>query len=89
MIGGGGMGELLENAREHFAGLPFRALTPADMRSNADTGLPARTRKLALGQCDAFMSHSCVWSSLTCAATDTCPMMPCYLYLPRDAMCYL
>ena len=40
-----------------FRGLPFSSLTAADFSSNTDTGLNTRTVRLALGKCDAFMSH--------------------------------
>ena len=48
----------LARGRATFCGLPFGALTAADLASNADTGLHQRTIKLALGSCDAFTSHS-------------------------------
>ena len=48
----------LARGRATFCGLPVGALMAADLASNADTGLHQRTVKLALGSCDAFMSHS-------------------------------
>ena len=48
----------LSTARASFYGLPFSQLTVDDLASNTDTNLNQRTRKVALGACDAFMSHS-------------------------------
>ena len=54
------MGELspskaLAIGKSTFCGLPSGALRQPDLDSNSDTGLNARTVKLALGSCDAFV----------------------------------
>ena len=55
---GGGVAQALRTAKDMFQVLPLSSLTAADLTSNADTGLNARVMHAALGDCDAFMSHS-------------------------------
>ena len=52
------MAQALRTAKEMFRVLPLSSLAAADLTSNADTGLNARVTHAALGECDAFMSHS-------------------------------
>jgi hypothetical protein len=61
LIGGqesGCLARAMKTASEHFLVLPLASLTAADLTSNADTGLNARVKHAALGDCEAFMSHS-------------------------------
>jgi len=55
---GGGVAQALLTAKEMFRVLPLGSLTAADLASNADTGLNRRVKHAALGDCDAFVSHS-------------------------------
>ena len=54
----GGVAQALRTATEMFRVLPLSSLAAADLASNADTGLNARVTHAALGECDAFVSHS-------------------------------
>ena len=54
----GGVAQALRTAKEMFRVLPLSSLSAADLASNADTGLNARVTHAALGECDAFVSHS-------------------------------
>ena len=49
---------VMGEAEKHFRGLPFEQLSSADLHSNEDTGLHARTLAKKLGQVDCFVSHS-------------------------------
>ena len=55
---GGSVAQALRTATEMFRVLPLSSLAAADLVSNADTGLNARVTHAALGECDAFVSHS-------------------------------
>jgi len=55
---GGGVAQALLTAKEMFRVLPLSSLTAADLASNEDTGLNRRVKHAALGDCDAFVSHS-------------------------------
>ena len=57
-LGGLSPAKALAKGRATFRGLPFSSLTAADLASNSGTGLNTRAVPLALGKCDAFMSHS-------------------------------
>ena len=66
LIGGGkgGLAAAMRTAHDSFLVLPLASLSVDDLASNADTGLNKRVRHAALGECDAFMSHSwCVAGS--------------------------
>ena len=62
LMGGWSPAKALATGKASFSGLPFERLKPADLGkgdlANDDTALSERTIKLALGSCDAFMSHS-------------------------------
>ena len=48
----------LLGAQKSFTALPFAAISARDLTTNSDSGLFERTRKVALGSCDVFLSHS-------------------------------
>jgi hypothetical protein len=50
-------GKALVLAKERFCALPFEALKPFDFTNKSDTGLHEKSISMALGQCDAFISH--------------------------------
>jgi len=58
LLGGLDAAHALGLARKTFRGLPISAIGPSDLGSSEDSGLHARTVKLPLGSCDAFVSHS-------------------------------
>ena len=62
MVGvGRSVKEVLAIARQSFYVLPFDALSESDFEAgNTDTGLHNKTKRVKLGDCDAFLSHS--WS---------------------------
>ena len=48
----------LKLAQTRFRAIPFEALSLTDYSSSDDSGLHSKTISVALGQCDAFHSHS-------------------------------
>ena len=58
LIGGLSASEVVALARKYFRGLSFDVLSRSDLNGSADTGLFAKSTKLELGGCDAFLSHS-------------------------------
>ena len=58
LIGGRSPGDALVAAKSAFRVLPFSELALEDFASNSDSGLASKTRPAALGECDAFLSHS-------------------------------
>ena len=58
LVGGLPPERALDLATERFRALPLGKLTEEDVLSNSDTGLFGKTSKCALGECDAFVSHS-------------------------------
>ena len=48
----------MDLASRTFKALPLSAVRHEDMTSNRDTGLADRAQSIALGTCDAFLSHS-------------------------------
>ena len=58
LVGGLPPERALDLATERFRALPLGKLTEEDVLSNSDTGLFGKTSKCALGDCDAFVSHS-------------------------------
>ena len=60
LVGGLGIDRALSLARQRFRVIHFSELGELDFASSQDTGCYARAVKAALGECDAFMSHS--WS---------------------------
>jgi len=58
MVSGTGMDKALQIAKGGFLGLPVADLSVTDLTNNADTGLNGKTKGVALGTVDVFMSHS-------------------------------
>jgi len=62
LIGGRGVADALRIARQKFRVLPLTHFTADDLAPGVDlaaaNSLSSRTRSAALGECDAFMSHS-------------------------------
>ena len=58
LIGGRRPEAALIAAKSAFRVVPFSELALEDFASNKDTGLASKTRPAALGECDAFLSHS-------------------------------
>jgi hypothetical protein len=58
LIGARDLASAVRTGRKEFRVLPLASLAADDLVSNTDTGLNARVRSAALGECDAFISHS-------------------------------
>lgn len=58
MVGGLSPVRALEAGMSRFRVLPLADLVVNDLLTSSDTGLFSKTRCVALGECDAFISHS-------------------------------
>ncbi len=58
LVGGSRPGQVLELGASRFRTLPLDAIAEADLLTNQDTGLHAKTAHAKLGSADAFVSHS-------------------------------
>ena len=58
LVGGKDAVAAISTAASRFRVLPIANLDESDLTSSTDTGLNLKTNPAALGECDAFMSHS-------------------------------
>ena len=58
LVGGKDAVAAISTAASRFRVLPVANLAESDLTSSTDTGLNLKTNAAALGECDAFMSHS-------------------------------
>ena len=57
LVGGLSPQQAIDTAATRFRVLPLDSLAVTDLQTNEDTGLFAKTRPVALGECDAFVSQ--------------------------------